>query len=180
MISAAKLGDVDAFGLLFERNKDAVYSFVARSVGRREDAEDIVQDVFLRAWRSIERFRGDSALTTWLCSIAANRCRDYYRSAQRRVTPETDLRFGTTDIESVEEPAGDVESTSVTKETVSDALGKLNISQRMLVVLCDVQGFTYKEAAEIVGCSQVSVKVMLHRARKKLRTLLAGVLDQVD
>lgn len=179
LIQAARDGNVDAFGTLFDRNKDAVYRFVLKSIQRREDAEDIVQEVFCRAWRAMPRFRGDSKLLTWLCRIAANLCADHGRSAHRRPTSATEVGLEPGEIDCPDDSNAGVESQSITRHAVNEALEKLNVNHRMLVVLCDIQGFTHAEAAQVMGCSAISVRVRLYRARRKLRSLLAGVLDEV-
>jgi RNA polymerase sigma-70 factor (ECF subfamily) len=172
LLAAAQLGDSDAFGVLFEQTKDAVYSFVLRSIGSKEDAEDIVQEVYCRAWRSINRFRGDSKLLTWLYRIAANLCIDHSRSKHRRSFTETETEIDLVQMELAPQPGRSIETGSINKYVINEALQKLTSDCRMLVILCDVQGFTCSEAAEIIGCSPVSARVRLSRTRRKLRKLL--------
>ena len=175
LIAVAQLGDEKAFSALFEQNKDAVYAFALRTIGSREDAEDIVQETFCRAWRSLASFRGDSRLLTWLFKIAANLCVDHMRSSRRRAWTATEASI---DPEAFEASRSS-EPESFAKQAVKDALNILPPSHKMLVILCDIQGFTCEEAAKIVGCSSISVRVRLSRARKKLRTLLSDVLEGV-
>jgi RNA polymerase sigma-70 factor (ECF subfamily) len=181
LITAARMGDEEAFGVLFERHKNAVYSFVRRTVGTREDAEDIVQETFCRAWRSMTSFRGESKLLTWLCRIAANLCVDYRRSPGRRIYTNSDTEV----YQGLNNPlmsprAGSMESGSIARQALLEALDTLPTSHRMLVILCDVQGFTCEEAAQVLQCSSISVRVRLSRARKKLRSILSGFRDEVD
>jgi RNA polymerase sigma-70 factor (ECF subfamily) len=180
LISAAKNGDVEAFGELFERYKDFVYSFVWKSVRSREDAEDIVQETFCRAWKSMSRFRGDSKIITWLCKIAANLAADKTRSPEKKTRSASDLGVDVERLAESTNATGDLESESILRHSVNEALGQLKISQRMLVILCDIQGFNCAEAAGIVGCSHVSARVRLTRARKKLRKLLSPVVREVE
>lgn len=178
LIAAAKMGDSDAFGELFERYRDAVHAFVLRSVRRREDAEDIVQETFCRAWKSIGKFRGDSRLTTWLFRIAANLCADFGRSSAGRTAVASDLGI---DSEAIAEEKGlesDIAEETVLRQIVNAALDQLNVENRMIVVLCDVNGFSCGEAAKVLGCSVVSARVRLCRARKRLRGILANVLGE--
>ncbi|MEN6371386.1 MAG: sigma-70 family RNA polymerase sigma factor [Armatimonadota bacterium] len=172
LLAAAQLGDSDAFGILFEQTKDAVYSFVMRSVGSKEDAEDIVQEVYCRAWRSINRFRGDSKLLTWLYRIAVNLCIDHSRSKHRRSYTETETEIDLEQMELTPHSDQNIETGSINRYMINEALQKLAPACKMLVVLCDVQGFTCSEAAEIIGCSPVSARVRLSRTRRKLRRLL--------
>lgn len=177
LIAVAQLGDEQAFGALFEQNKDMVYAFVLRTIGSREDAEDIVQETFCRAWRSLASFRGDSRLLTWLCKIAANLCVDHIRSSRNKTWTATEAEI---DPETIAASSQNIEFGGFTKQAVKEALNTVAPSHKMLVVLCDVQGFTCAEAAKILGCSAISVRVRLGRARKKLRNLLSGVLDEVQ
>lgn len=172
LIAAAQLGDNEAFGVLFDQTKDAVYAFVLRSVGSKEDAEDIVQEAYCRAWRSINRFRGDAKLLTWLCRIAANLCIDHARSRHRRAYTTTESDIDPERTEADCHPDRDIETGSINRYIINEALQKLSPACRMLVVLCDIQGFTCSEAAQIVGCSPVSARVRLSRTRRKLRKLL--------
>lgn len=177
LIRAAQGGDMDAFGVLYERYRNPVYVFVARSVRLREDAEDITLDTFARAWSSLPTYRGDGKLLSWLCSIAVNQCRDLARKAPR--TPGT-LTDAGLDIEQLIDAAsaGDgPESRSVMRSVIAEALEMLPVTHRLLVILCDVEGHTAAEAAGIVGCTVISARVRLFRARKKLRGLLAHLLE---
>lgn len=179
LIAAARSGDVEAFGALFERHKNAVYSFVLRSVGRREDAEDIVAETFRRAWTAISRFKGRSSLLTWLCRIAVNICIDHARSNKARVELATDIELDADELRPWRTSGVDVESEAVNRCRVRAALAQLPMSHRMLVILCDVHGLTCSEAAKVVGCSVMSVRTRLFRARRKLRTVLADVIEGV-
>lgn len=178
LVYAAKSGDLDAFGVLFERYRDTVYSFAVKSVMNRDDAEDIVQETFCRAWRSINSFRGDSKLLTWLYRIAANLCADYGRSRMRKGCLEVSLDGDVDNL--ISDSPVDTITHCINRQAVEEALNKLPMAHRMLVVLCDMQELTAEEAAGIVGCSAISVRVRLSRARKRLRKLLSQTLDEVD
>ncbi len=174
LVAAAQGGDVEAFGLLYDRHRDRVYFFILNWIGRRDDAEDLLQEVFCRAWRSIGGFRGDSGLLSWLCKIAVNLCRDAARRAarERRIELDTsaDIDEDLTDL-----VGPSAEDQGIARHLVREALVQLPETQRMLVVLCDAQGFTSLEAARILGCSHVSARVRLCKARKRLRELLADL-----
>lgn len=180
LVAAAQGGDVEAFGALFERHKGAVHAFVLRSVGRREDAEDIVGETFRRAWTAIPRFRGQSSLQTWLCRIAYNLCIDLARSRKVAVDLACDIDVDSDDLQSWDSRSQDVESEVINKSLVRSALDSLPAAHRMLVVMCDVQGLTGGEAAEIMGCSLLSVRARLFQARRKLRMALASSMEEVN
>lgn len=179
LLTASKQGDRKAFGVLFEQNKDHIYRFVRKSIGRQEDAEDIVQEVFCRAWRSIASFRGDSALQSWLCRIAVSLCIDHSRASKSRACPASEIWEDQNEIENVAGTAPDIGQTSIDRQTLSDGISMLPIDQRMIVTLCDIQGYTCKEAAKIMGFSSVNIRVKLCRAHKKLREILTESLDEV-
>jgi len=180
LVAAARRGDVEAFGKLFERHKDTVYAFVYKSIGRREDAEDIVQDTFRKAWLGIAGFRGGSSILTWLCRIAMNLCADRARSARMRVDLACDSGVDPDELGRMNGPQANVEADVITRWRVESALGTLPISHRMLVVLCDIQGFSCSEAARIMGCTVMSVRARLFRARQKLRHTLADLVEEVN
>ena len=121
LVIAARGGDVEAFGLLYERHKDAVFSFVLNSIGRREDAEDIVQEVFCRAWRSIAGFRGEAKLTTWLMSIAVNACAEHVRRDRRKQRLGIEVELLPEDVRT----DGDLASDSIRRDAAREALGSL-------------------------------------------------------
>jgi RNA polymerase sigma-70 factor (ECF subfamily) len=176
--TVSELTDEKVFEELFLANKNAIFTFCFRTVGSKEDAEDIVQETFCRAWRSVGAFRGDCSVRTWLYRIATNVCKNHLASPKRKTSNTTDSGLDLQENEALSIPANSIESFSLTKSIVQDALNELPASHRMLVILCDVQGFTCEEAARMVGCSSISVRVRLNRARKKLRKLLTGLLDE--
>lgn len=180
LLIGAKDGDIEAFGLLFERYRDVIFSFANRIIGRRDDAEDVVQETFYSAWRGINGFRGDSQLITWLCKIAANQCLQEVRSAKRRPCPASEAEIDVERIGHEDKPLEDAEEQSLARHVIAEALGKLSMNHRMLVVLCDLEGFTSTESARILGCSPISVRVRLCTARRKLRRLLTGFLEEVE
>lgn len=180
LVAAAQCGDVEAFGALFERHKSAVHAFVLRSVGRREDAEDIVQEAFRRAWLAIPRFRRQSSLQTWLCRIACNLCIDQARSRKVAVDLTCDIEVDSDDLHSWDSRSPDVESEVINRSLVETALASLPEAHRMLVVMCDMQGLTGAEAAEVMGCSLLSVRARLFQARRKLRVALAAAMEEVN
>lgn len=177
LVRAAQGGDAEAFGVLYERYRNAVYSVVSRTVDRREDAEDITLETFSRAWVSLPRYRGDCRLLSWLCAIAVNLCKDLARGAARTAGTLTDIGMDIDQMADGSTAQGGPESLGMLRSEISKALQALPVTHRALVVLCDVEGNTAAEAARIVGCSVVSARVRLFRARRKLRGLLAHLLE---
>lgn len=174
-LEAAQRGDVSAFNELVLAYQTTVYNVALRTLGHSEDAADATQDAFLAAYRALAEFRGGS-FKAWLLRITVNTCYDLLRRKQRR--PSTSL-------EVIVDESGDSprladkqvgpERAALAAETVSvveQALLLLPDDQRTIVVLCDVQGMSYEEAAEIEGVALGTVKSRLSRARARLRELL--------
>jgi RNA polymerase sigma-70 factor (ECF subfamily) len=174
-LEAAQRGDTEAFNELVLTYQTSVYNVALRTLGHPEDAADATQDAFLSAYRAIHEFRGGS-FKAWLLRIAVNTCYDILRRRQRR--PSTSL-------EVIVEETGDnarladrqigPERAALAAETVAtveQALLTLPDDQRVVVVLCDVQGLSYEEAADVEGIALGTVKSRLSRARARLRQFL--------
>jgi RNA polymerase sigma-70 factor, ECF subfamily len=161
LLERCRTGDERAMQQLYTRHAGRLYALARRMTGSRADAEDVVQETFLRAWRSLEGFRGDSSVGTWLYRIALNRCRDAF--ARRRPTlPE---------VEGAAPPqAGD----AMARRSLEAALGQLPEGYREVLVLHDVMELEHPEIAAILGVEVGTSKSQLHKARSKMRELLAA------
>ena len=162
LLRAHLAGDPHAFGELVQRHRDRLWAVALRTMGDREDAADALQDALLSAYRAAERFRGDSAVTTWLHRIVVNACLDRIRRQRARPTvplPEVDTTVA---------PAPDRE----TRLDVEAALGQLPVEQRSALVLVDVQGYAVAEAAEILGVAEGTNKSRCARGRARLAVVL--------
>ena len=163
---AAQGGDTAAFEQIVRRHQAAVYRVGLRMLGSRADAEDVTQDTFVRAWRSLDRFRAQSALNTWLYRIVTRRCLDAI--AARRATEQLDAASSES---GADEPAGIVEQREQL-EAVTRAIAGLPAEQRAALVLREFEGLSYDELADVLGTSVASIKGRLHRARLTvLRTI---------
>lgn len=166
---------------LFARFQKPLFNFFFRMVGRRETAEDLVQETFLKVCRFGQTFRGSHAkFTTWLYSVAGNQCRDYLRHSSRR--PETsfaEIEEGFLENQS-SDPMGSspVEDRLLQLElraVLKSAIDSLPEKERSAIVLREYQGLEYKEIAEVLRCPIGSVKVLIFRARHRLRERLKGL-----
>ena len=162
LVSASLAGDLRAFGRLVERHRDVVLRVAARTVGE-EEAEDIAQDTFLRAYHRLARWRGDGPFRTWLLRIAHNSAVDAV--AARRV-PSVPFDDDVREIADQEErtPAARLERAERLRRLDAKLKG-LSQSHRTVLVLRDVEGLTYEEIATVAGMPLGSVKARLHRAR---------------
>ncbi|MBA2452239.1 MAG: sigma-70 family RNA polymerase sigma factor [Chloroflexia bacterium] len=178
LIARAQIADLDAFNHLVNRHQNAVYSVALRYMRAPDLADDVTQDTFLRAYRSIDTFKNDNGVgfRSWLVRIASNRSLDVLRSQKRR--PADSLDAAMDDEESNWTPEDPSETPLQFTERgdlaqhLEWALGQISPDQRMVVILSDIQGHSYDEIAEITGVAPGTVKSRLHRARARLRDVL--------
>ena len=174
-------GDAAAFGPLVQRYQDRLYNTVYRMVGSAEDARDLVQDVFVKAYENLATFQGTSSLYTWLFRIAVNaslshrRKRRTVRVVRTGEGEDGDGSDGWPDRD-LQDPAGRLLAAE-TEAAVQQALDSLDEEHRTVVVLRDVQHCDYREMAEILGVPAGTVKSRLHRARLLLRDKLQPLLN---
>jgi RNA polymerase sigma-70 factor (ECF subfamily) len=166
-------GDPDAFAVLFRRHRDRLWAVALRTMGDREDAADALQDALLSAHRAAPRFRGESAVTTWLHRIVVNACLDRIRRRQAHPTvPLPDRgRAGDSDRPAAAEPAAPATDHD-TALVVREALAKLPVEQRAALVLVDLQGYAVAEVAAILGVAEGTIKSRCARGRARLAMLL--------
>jgi RNA polymerase sigma-70 factor (ECF subfamily) len=174
LLHAHVAGDRDAFTELFHRHRDRLWAVALRTLGDREEAADALQDALLSAHRAAGRFRGDSAVTTWLHRIVVNACLDRIRRRQAHPTVplpdgvrDGDSNFATGGVE----PAAPVQDHD-TALVVRQALAALPAEQRSALVLVDVQGYPVAEVARILGVAEGTVKSRCARGRARLATQL--------
>jgi len=178
LIQKASKGDSGAFETLVVTYEKGVYNLAFRLVGDREDAMDIVQEVFLKAYQALPRFRGDSRFSTWIYRVCVNASLDHLRKKQKQASYSLDEPLALKESSVTREVADEnenVEDSVEVKFLSSDVLATLNSldpAHRAIIVLSDVQGYSYQEIADILGLSMGTVKSRLHRARNMVRKLL--------
>jgi RNA polymerase sigma-70 factor (ECF subfamily) len=158
LVRAAQNGDVDAFEELVRRYQTSIYRVALRMLGSRADAQDAVQETFVRAWRALPRFRHDSAISTWLYRIVTRRALD--RIASRRSTGTLDE----VEVEAGPDPAQAAEHQERLR-AIRRAIAKLPPDQRAALVLREFEGLSYQEVAQVLGASVPAIKTRIHRAR---------------
>ncbi|MGH3655301.1 MAG: RNA polymerase sigma factor SigM [Micromonosporaceae bacterium] len=166
LIRAHLDGDRDAFNEIVRRHRDRLWAVALRTLGDREEAADALQDALLSAYRAAPRFRGDSAVTTWLHRIVVNACLD--RARRRAVRPTVPLP----ETPAQEPSVADRTSERETSLVVRDALAQLPLEQRAALVLVDLHGFSVTETAEILDIAEGTVKSRCSRARARLAVIL--------
>jgi RNA polymerase sigma-70 factor, ECF subfamily len=163
LIGRARRGDREAFGALVERHRDSVYRVVRGVLADAAECEDVTQDVFVRAWESLARFRGESGLFTWLYRIAVNaalRARERRRPAPVAEVPET---------EAPRPREADEDGPSLA--TLQRLLSELPDEYRVIVVLRDLEGLSYQDIASTLEIPMGTVESRLFRARGQLREM---------
>jgi RNA polymerase sigma-70 factor (ECF subfamily) len=165
-------GDAAAFEELYRQHSGRLYNLVFRMTGSAQEADDLLQDVFLHAHRKLASFRGDSSLGTWLYRLGMNHCLDYLRGRQARMGRVTD----SLDEDGAAEPVapGPVIPAAISRMDLERAIGRLPEGCRAAFLLHDVEGFEHHEVARILGISPGTSKSQVHKARMKLRAMLSA------
>jgi RNA polymerase sigma-70 factor (ECF subfamily) len=156
-----------AFEELYRQQAPRIYSLACRMAGSPEDGEDLLQEIFLQAYRKLETFKGDSAIGTWLYRLAMNHCLDYVRSRQAKMSKLTE----SLDAQATLEPAARRE-TPIARLDLDRAIERLPEGCREAFVLHDVEGLDHKEVGERLGIAEGTSKSQVFKARLKLRALL--------
>lgn len=164
IIRRAQLGDVRAFDRIYEEHVGRVFAVCLRMCCEHAEAEQLTQDVFVRMWRQLPSFRGESLFSTWLHRLAVNVVLQERRSAWRR---RTHLELGETAADTATPPV-DVDN----RLDLDAAIAALPERARIVLVLHDIEGYTHEEIAELCGMAVGTAKAQLHRARRLLRERL--------
>ncbi|HHT85405.1 MAG: RNA polymerase sigma factor [Bacillota bacterium] len=178
IVKRASKGDLSAFEVLVKAYETKLYNVAFRMVSDSEDAMDIVQEVFLKAYQALPNFRGDSKFSTWIYRICMNASLDHLRRRKKAQVYSLDAPVEFSDSEAqrqVEDPVDNTEDLVEARflgEKILAILNDLEPHYRAVVILCDVQGYSYQEIAEILDTSLGTVKSRIHRARNILRKLM--------
>lgn len=177
VIQAVLDGDVNAYEALVKEYEKNVYNLALRMTGNSEDAADMAQEAFIKAYNSLTAFRGDSKFSVWLYRIVSNVCLDFLRSRSRKQT--VSLSTENDDGEEVELDIADETHSpeqlldrSLTRDAVRRGLAALPPDHREILLLREIQGMSYEEIADVLGLEAGTVKSRIFRARKKLCSFL--------
>ena len=171
LVAAARGGSRPAFEELVRQTYADTYSLARRITGNEEDARDVVQEVYLRAFKGLKKFRGDAQLSTWLYRITANCAATHMRKRGRNQHVDLDDLRQVADDRPEIDPSARADA-SMLRQRVDEALAELPEGLREVVVLRDVYDMPHEEIAEALGISEGAAKVRLHRARQRLRERL--------
>lgn len=180
LVEACRAGRSEAFGILVRRYQDRIYPTLLRLTGSPEDACDLLQDAFLRAYEKLDRFQGESSFYTWIYRIAVNLALSDRR--RRKVIGRSPKSLDAEPVERAEDTASTDPSLPLERAEqearVLEALGRLLPDQRAVVVLKDLDGHRYDEIAALLGIPVGTVRSRLHRARGELRVLLQDLFEE--
>jgi RNA polymerase sigma-70 factor (ECF subfamily) len=172
------------FEEILDKYERKIFNMIYRMVGNYDDAVDLTQETFLRVYKSLRSFRGEANIYTWIYQIALNLCRTKLAQDKRMRVISLDQEIETEEGEMEREIPDDSMTPEQTwearniQEAVQRAIEKLPLPYREVIVLHDLQGFSYEEIANMLGINEEAVRVRLHRARKRLKELLEPFIKE--
>jgi len=178
LIKKAQSGDTSAFANLVARHGSLVYNLALRTLDDPQEAEDVAQETFVRAWKALPRFRAESRLSTWLYRIATNLCYNRLPHLKRELAaldPHTEI-----DLPADRQGIEDALVSAELIEQVNTAVNQLPESYRLLITLRHIHGLSYAEIAAVANMPLGSVKTGIYRARQQLRNLLAQKVSELN
>src|SRR4029078_4374097 len=165
-------GDNDSFNELVVRWERPIYALAYRTIGREDDARDVCQETFLRAFRALPGFRGQAKFSSWLYRIALNLCRDWMRRERRAPIAQPPEDVDLLELAAAVEPSESIEALVIRRDLsriVERAMGSLPEEQRTAIVLKEYHGLTFQEIADLVGCPLSTVKTRLYQGLTVVR-----------
>ncbi len=180
LVRRAREGDFAAFERLFERHRTLVFRFAYQMVPRRDDAEDMVQEAFVRAYQNLDRYRDEAKFTTWLLRIVTNLCTDQARMSTRRQAleqQESGAGLAWMTVGQTDDPVQNLEADRRV-EALRKALNALPAHNRSAIILRDVEEREYTDIAKILGCTVGGAKLRVLRARRALKDRVGPLLGE--
>ena len=174
LVKKSQLGDKSAFEELVKRHQELVFSLSFKLTGNRELANDVAQEAFIRAWKAIGKFRGDSTFGTWIYRITVNTAWTLRKKAKKHYS----LNIVDTQEPVIVDEKKDPELVAINSDlslVLRKALNQIPLEQRIIVELKKIEGRSHKEIADYLDISVTAAKVRLHRAHQKLRNILEEI-----
>ena len=169
-------GNTNAFNILVDRYKDLVYSLALKMVKNREEAEEVAQDTFIKVFKSLSKFKGDSKFSTWIYKVTYNTCLDRLKKQKREQQVVSIDEFNTNQIKSIDNALDKMENEEREK-AIQDCIQLLPADDAFLLTLFYFEEQSLEEIAKVIGLTANNVKVKLFRSRKKLTTILKEKLE---
>lgn len=178
LIKRSKAGDVESFEQLIASHQKRIFNIAYRMLGNPEDANDVTQEALVKAYCGIKNFKGKSSFSTWLYTIVNNACIDFIRKNRKTNMIYLDREYETEEgVYKVQ--LGDDEDTpeelfekKEVQRLVHESIGELSYGHRKIIILRDIEHFSYKEIAQIFGCPEGTVKSRISRARECLKAII--------
>src|SRR6187402_3197492 len=177
LVARSIRGDAESFNQLILRWERPIYALAYRTLGREEDARDICQETFLRAFRGLPGFRGQAKFSSWLYRIALNLCRDLMRRERRAPIAQPAEDVDLMELAAAVEPSESIEDLIARRDlsrVVERVMATLPEEQRTAIVLKEYHGLTFQEIADLLGCPLSTVKTRLYQGLSVLRRELAA------
>ncbi len=175
LVARSMDGDADSFNQLIKRWERPIYALAYRTLGREDDARDVCQETFLRAYRAINGFKGQAKFSSWLYRIALNLCRDWMRRQRRQPTVQPPEDVDIADLAAERGPSESIETLVGRRHlgrAVAAAMARLPEEQRTAIVLKEYHGLTFQEIAEMQGVPLSTVKTRLYQGLSVVRRQL--------
>jgi RNA polymerase sigma-70 factor (ECF subfamily) len=172
LVARSVAGDRESFNQLIVRWERPIYALAYRVIGRDEDARDVCQETFLRAFRALPGFKGQAKFSSWLYRIALNLCRDWIRRQKRTPTVSAPEGVDIIEMAAQQGPVESIETLVARRElsaTVEQAMRRLPDEQRTAIILKEYHGLTFQEIADLQGCPLSTVKTRLYQGLSVLR-----------
>jgi RNA polymerase sigma-70 factor (ECF subfamily) len=172
LVTRARGGDLDSFNQLILRWERPIYALAYRVIGREEDARDVCQETFLRAFRALPGFKGQAKFSSWVYRIALNLCRDWIRRQRRAPVQQMPEDTDALELASESGPTESIEDLVARRElsaVVETAMALLPEEQRTAIILKEYHGMTFQEIADLQGCPLSTVKTRLYQGLSVLR-----------
>lgn len=169
-------GDTKAFAVLVDRYKDLVFTLALQMLKNREEAEEVSQDTFIKVFKKLKNFKGDSKFSTWIYRIGYNTCLDRIKSNKRKQNTVAINEFTAHEVKTLDNALSIMEAQE-SKQTIQDCLQMLPADDCALLTLYYFEELSLEEIGKIIGVKANNVKVKLFRSRKKLTTILQNKLE---
>ena len=177
LVARSKTGDTESFNQLVKRWERPIFALAYRTLGREEDARDVTQETFLRAFRALSGFKGDAKFSSWLYRIALNLCRDWMRKERRAPLVAVPEGLDVQDLAAEGGPTETVEDLAARAELsreVAKAMAQLPAEQRQSIILKEYHGLTFQEIADLMRCPLSTVKTRVYQGLSTLRKELGA------